>query len=79
MKQPFQMMVLEVSIVISGVRAASAVPPVFAKSSNLKSLDIYYPSDDSVIGLSLKLKKPSSYKVFPLKEPGRIVIDTMPN
>ncbi len=70
---------LEVSIVVSGARAASAVPPVFANSSNIKSLEIYYPSDDSVIALSLKLKKPSSYKVFPLKEPGRIVIDTMPN
>ncbi|MBF4694581.1 AMIN-like domain-containing (lipo)protein [Fusibacter ferrireducens] len=70
---------LEVQVVLSGVRAASAVAPIFAKSSNIESLGVYYPSDDSTIGLSVKLKKPSSYKVFSLKEPGRIVIDTMPN
>ena len=41
---------LEVDIVLSGVRAASATAPVFTDKSNLKALDIYYPSDDSSIG-----------------------------
>lgn len=67
----------EITITLSGVRAASAGLPSFPESSNISAINVFYPSDDSTIGLTLTLKNSSSYKVFSLKEPGRIVIDVM--
>lgn len=70
---------LEITVTMSGIRAASAGTPTFPSTANIKSVNAFYPSDDSTVGLSISLKSPSSYKVFSLKEPGRIVIDILAN
>lgn len=67
----------QVEILMFGVRGASATSPDFTYSKVFKSIDIFYPKDDSTVGLTLILREKSSFKVFPLKEPGRIVIDVM--
>ncbi len=67
-----------ITLIFSGARAGSAAIPNLTGSTSIDTIAIFYPSDDSSVGVTIKLKSPSAFKAFALKSPGKVVVDVMP-